>query len=171
MTFTMETNVKEVAEFFKRLSKEIETAAENTAKKCGNRAVERASRAIKYQNPGMVGSNWASLSRRYMRTARKRHSRYPDKILKLDGRMMNQFYRTKVMGTFRFGGVWVSVSNRVWYFPLMELGGVDEHGFRVPARPSLLPLEKYGRYLNECKNYLRINLYNGVQRAKLGLAV
>ena len=180
MTFTISTNVNDVQRFFKNLTIELDRAAHAALKRCGNKAVDRSSKAIQFDNPGLVGSYWKPLHPDYLygssdESERKQSSAYPTQILKLTGNMMKQFYRTTPNGTLRSGMVSVSVSNRARYFPLMELGGDTDIHYQgtaetvnVPARPSLLPLAKHRPFLNECVQILSEEIRKSLMRSNTG---
>lgn len=181
MTFTISTNISEVQRFFKNLATELDRAAHDALKRCGDKAVELSSKAIQFDNPGLVGAYWKPLHPDYLygssdEAERKQASAYPTQILKLTGNMMKQFYRTNPNGTLRMGGVSVSISNHAHYFPLMELGGdtdIHYHGragetVNVPARPSLLPLAKHRPFLNECVQILSEEIRKALMRSNTG---
>ena len=166
--FSIETNIKEIIQFYRELPNEIEKEAVNDLKRVADNAVKRASKAIRTQNPSLVGSYWEPLSPRYLRTLIKTSSEYPTETLKLHGRMMRNFYKTGVSGSLRWGGLSINVSNRSPYFSLMELGGVSEQGWEVPARPSLITLARYSIFVDEASDILSKHIDIAIDRAAKG---
>jgi len=163
--FEMELEIKDVQQFFQRLEHTINDEMDKAVKEMGDKAKKLATVSIVEQNPSLVGiSSWDPLSSKYLVSFKKRTSLYPNQLLKLEGRMMKQFYCSRLISSFKSGKASVFVSNASPYFPIMELGGG-----KVPARPSLLPLAKHTVFINQCIEITLKHIEDAITKAGLGI--